>query len=137
MATYKEMYMRYMDSKGIKYSDLGDHRIRVTYNGDNLKSIPVLVAFDKDGENMVQFFCWEIAKFKDKFADGILVCNDMNTKYRWVKYYIDKDNDIVCAADTYLYGDWEECGKTCHSMVMRVVNITDEAYPEFMKALYN
>lgn len=134
MANYKQAFMNYMDSQGIRYTDSGEHRVRVTYNGDNLKSIPVSVSFDSDGDNMVTFHCWEIANFKSKLSDGIIACNFLNNKYRWVKFYIDDDGDAVCSTDAYL---GEDCGKECMQLVLRIVNITDEAYPVFMKALYN
>mgnify|MGYP006992087825 CR=1 FL=1 len=70
MANYKSMFMRYMDVNGIKYVDRDEFVVKVTYSGDNLKSIPVFVFFDKDGDPMVQFKCWEIANFKGKEGQG-------------------------------------------------------------------
>ena len=134
MANYKRLFMNHMDREGIKYTDRGEFRVRVAYNGDNLKTIPVIVDFDKDGDPMVQFHCWEIANFKDKFAAGVLACNILNAKYRWVKFYIDDDKDVVCSVDAYI--DEINCGSECMALVRRVVNITDEAYPIFMKALF-
>lgn len=135
MANYKQLFMNYMDREGIKYTDNGEFSVRIVYNGDNMQSIPVVVHFDKDGDNMVQFHCWEIGNFKDKFAAGVLAANEMNAKYRWVKFYIDDDKDMVCSTDAYI--DYDSCGEECMSLVRRVVNITDEAYPTFMKALWS
>ncbi len=134
MANYKQKFMRYMDSEGIRYTDKSEFRVGVTYSGDNLKSIPVNVDFDSDGDNMVELHCWEIANFKDKLADGIIACNELNNQYRWVKFYIDSDGDAVCSIDAYI-GD--DCGEECVALVHRVVNITDKAFPVFMKALYS
>lgn len=134
MAYYKNIFMRYMDSKGIKYVDKDEFILKITYTGDNLKSIPVFVFFDKDGDPMVEFKCWEIANFKGKEAQGILACNEINDKYRWVKYCVDKDGDIVASVDAYI--DDNTCGDECMRLVKRVVNITDEAYPTFAKALW-
>ena len=134
MANFKQDFMRYMDAQGVKYTDTAEFRVRVAYTGENLKSIPVYVTFDSDGDNLVQFHCWEIANFKDKLSDGIFACNFLNAKYRWGKFYIDDDGDVVCSTDAYLGAD---CGSECLSLVHRVVNITDQAYPVFMKALYS
>ena len=48
---------------------------------------------------------------------------------------MDKDGDIIAQIDAYI--DERTCGYECASLVRRVVNITDEAYPTFMKALWS
>lgn len=135
MPNYKNLTMRYLDGEGIKYTDPGENRLRIVYTGDNLKSIPVLVVFDKDGDPLVQFFCFEICNYKGKEDKGIQVCNEMNNKYRWVKYYVDSDSDIVCTIDAHI--DSLSCGEEVLELVRRVVNITDEAYPSFMRGLWS
>ena len=134
MANFKQLFMRYMDAEGIKYVDRDEYVVKVTYSGDNLKSIPVFVFFDEDGDPIVQFKCWDIANFKDKESKGILACNEMNAHYRWVKFYLDKDADIVASIDAYI--DDLTCGEECMKLVRRVVNITDEAYPTFARAMW-
>ena len=134
MANYKRLFLRQMDSKGIKYEDKDDFIVKVTFSGDNLKSIPVYVFFDKDGDPMVQFKCWNIANFKGKEDKGIVACNKLNAEYRWVKYYLDSDADVVASLDGYI--DEMTCGDECIKLVSRVVNITDDAYPTFARAMW-
>ena len=66
MANYKNLFMRFMDRNNIKYTDVKENVVKVVYTGDNLKTIPVFVFFDADGEPLVSFKCWEIANFKDE-----------------------------------------------------------------------
>ena len=134
MANFKQLFMEHMDKEGIKYVERDEFVVKVTYSGDNLKSIPVYVFFDEDGDPLVQLKCWEIANFKNKEGKGILACNEANKQYRWVKFYLDKDCDIVASIDAYI--DASTCGSECLSLVRRVVNITDETYPIFAKALW-
>ncbi|MBR5095030.1 MAG: YbjN domain-containing protein [Oscillospiraceae bacterium] len=135
MAIYKQLYLAYMDQKGIRYTDRDDRTVRVVYTGDNLKSIPVYVFFDKDGEGLVTLRCWDIAKIPEsKKTAAILACNELNNKYRWVKFYVDSDNDVCAQIDAYI--DEETCGYECASLVNRVVNIVDEGYPVFMRVLW-
>ncbi len=134
MANYKQAFMSYMDEKGVRYDDIGEDLVRVTYNGEKQKTIPVVVSFDKDGGNLVSFHCWDIASFKEKPADGLVACNFLNSKYRWVKFYITDKSDAVCSNDALLD---EDCGAECLQLVLRMVDIIDDAYPVFMKALYS
>jgi len=134
MANYKQLFMRYMDQEGIKYTDTDDYVVKVVYTGDNLKSIPVFVFFDKDGDPLVQLKCWEIANFKNKEAKAMIACNQMNKEWRWIKFYLDDDADIIAGCDAYI--DEATCGSECLSLVRRMVNIVDDAYPTFGKALW-
>ncbi|MBE6680289.1 MAG: hypothetical protein E7598_07205 [Ruminococcaceae bacterium] len=134
MANYKNLFMSHMDSEGVKYTDRDTYVVQVTYNGDNLKSIPINVFFDKDGDPIVQFKCWDIGNFKGKEEKGIVACNEINKKYRWVKFYLDDDSDVVASIDAYISDD--SCGRECLSLVRRSVSIIDDAYPTFARAMW-
>lgn len=134
MLMYKQLFMNYMDQNNIKYVDRGENRVRVTYNGDNLNTIPIIVIFDKDGGNTVSFKCWDIANFKNKHDAGINVCNKLNNHWRWVTFCIDDDGDVAASIDSYV--DDFNCGELCMNLVRRMVNIIDEAYPDIARALW-
>ena len=136
MSAYKDKYVQYMQEKGVKFQDLDERAVRVTYSGENMKSIPVIVAFSKDGSNKVQLSCFDVGKFGgDKMASGLITCNAMNAKFRWVKFYLDSDNDVRVEADAIV--DMDTVGEECHELLLRTVSIVDDAYPEFMKALWS
>ena len=123
-----------MDDNNIKYTDRGEFVARVSYAGDNLKSIPVNVFFNEDGDGIVQLCCYEIAGFKgDKIANGLIACNALNQKYRWAKFYLDSDNDVRAELDACISRG--TTGEECANLVRRVVSIVDKSYPTIMKAL--
>lgn len=134
MADYKQLFIQHMIQEGIKYSEVNDHAVKVVYSGDNLQTIKIIVIFDEDGDPLVSVRCWEIANFKDKLAEGYIATNKLNSEYRWVKYYLDKDYDVVASIDAYV--DEATCGSECLSLVRRMVNIIDDSYPVFMRAIY-
>ncbi len=135
MANFKQLFMNYMTVNGIKYTDKGENVVLVSYGAKNIKSVPVYVFFSKDGEGIAQFKCWEIANFKDKEAKALIACNELNSTYRWVKFYMDKDSDIVVDCDAYL--DEDTCGEECVNLIRRLVSIVDEGYPVIGKALWS
>ncbi len=136
MANYKSLFMSYLDNNNIKYSEPRELAVKIVYKGDNLNSIPVWVFFDEDGDPLVSFKCWDITNFKgDKVATGILSCNELNSKYRWIKFYVDDDGDVIAETDAYI--DSNSCGETCHYLVRRMVSIIDKAYPTLMKAQWS
>lgn len=135
MANYKKLFIDHLENMGVKYTDRDEHLVTVSYSGDNIQSIKFHVAFDKDGDGMVQIYGWDIGNFGgDKTDKGIEVCNEMNKKYRWVKFYLDNDNDVCVSTDSYICE--ANAGSVCLNLVRRMINIVDEAYPSFMRALW-
>ena len=132
---YKDKFIKYMKSEGVKYTDVKSNVVRVAYNGENMNTIAVHVIFDKDDDPVAQLYCLQIANFKNNYAAGVVACNAMNAKYRWVKFYLDDDYDLMCSIDTCF--DYDTCGPTCMYLVKKVVNLVDESYPVFMKALWS
>ena len=136
MFNYKVSFLRYLDHHGIHYDDMDEHTVIVPYSGDNIKNMHIHVSFDEDGEGIVQLYAWDIGSFSgDKYAKGLIICNELNTKYRWVKFYIDSDKDVCVSTDAYI--DPETVGEECLKLIRRMINITDKAYPIFMKALWS
>lgn len=132
MVEYAKLFADYMDDQGVKYTVTKDNVIKVVYGGENKEDLIVFVIFDEDGDNYVQFKCWDIEKFKGKRDSALTVCNSLNAEYRWVKFYIDDDDDIIASIDAVI--DYTSCGKECLNLVHRVVSIVDEAYPQIAKA---
>ena len=137
MATnFKAECLRYLDRKGIKYTDRNDTTVSIRYNAENMKTIEVIVDFDEDGDPYVTFHSWSIGSFMEdsKYAKGLVVCNEMNKQYRWCKFYLDNDRDVTVQSDAIVSLD--NVGPVVSELVQRIVGIMDKAYPEFMKAVW-
>ena len=134
MNQYKALFINDLDRNGIKWIDAGERVVEVKYNGDNIDTVDVYFFFD-DESSIAQAVCMKIASFKGNEGAGIAVCNELNKDYRWVKFYIDKDSDVVCQGDVFFNAD--VCGMICRNILMRVVSIVDAAYPDIMKARWS
>lgn len=137
MARYSTNLMRYLDFREIKYSVIDDYTLTVSYSCKNIDSLSVVVFFDKDGANQVHLMASDIASFKggaEKNLKGLITCNLLNSKVRWAKFYLDDDFDVIVDCDAIVESD--TVGEECTSLIMRIVNIVDEAYPTIMKALW-
>ena len=129
MADYKKTVEEYLERKGIKYTCPKENVLNILYNGENIQSIPVKVIFEENDDPFVAFRCKSIANFKENEAEGFAVCNRLNRKYRWVKFYINRDSDVVIEADAQI--DEVSCGKECLTIVRRIVGIADQTCNEF------
>lgn len=134
MASYKQMCMEYMRREKIKYEDIREFVIKISYEGENLFSIPIFVYFEEDGAPIVAVKCWNIANFSGRKDLAVTLCNELNEKYRWVKFYVDGDADVVAELDAYI--SEQECGSVCTNLIRRMVSTVDDAYPMLMRALW-
>lgn len=132
MNFYAQRFADTMDEKEVKYTEIDDHTLKISFNGDSIKTVTIYAIFEEDGENLVQLRSWEIESFASNEAAGLAVCNEMNCHYRWVKFYLDKDKDVVATIDATL--DDDSCGEECFSLMCRFVDIVDGAYPQIEKA---
>lgn len=62
------------------------------------------------------------------------VLNQLNAKYRYVKFVMDKDGDINLEYD-YLVR-CPDPAASAEEIIVRIVKIVDEAYPELMRAMW-
>lgn len=132
MSLYMDKVKAYLDQEGIIYKDGNEDVLSVTYSGEQLSEIRILIAFDTE-DAKAEFSCFSIGKFdEEQFPKGLIACNSCNARYRWAKFYIDDENYVGVRADAIL--DEDSCGEECLELIIRLVNIVDEAYPVFMKA---
>ena len=132
MQPYAQEFCNYMDAHNIKYTVKKDNVIRVSYSGTNMDTIAIFVIFDVDNDPLVQLQCWEIQNFKTNEPAALVLCNELNKEYRWVKFYIDKDKDIIASLDAVI--EKNTCGEECMQLVRRMVNIIDGAFPQIARA---
>ena len=71
----------------------------------------------------------------EKLGDVLIVCNALNAQFRWLKFYIDKDNDIMVEDDAILTP--ETAGEECFELLARTAGILDKAKAELMRAIYS
>lgn len=139
MSYVVEKIKGFFDEKGVKYeyferTESRDEALRFVYGGDNADTIKIILFFDEDGGSLnVKSFT--IAKVPTaKLMETYVVLNELNTEYRWVKFYVDSDNEVTAAGDAII--DEATAGEECYEIVQRYVNIIDDVYPRIMKVIW-
>ena len=70
----------------------------------------------------------------DRVPDMLICCNVLNLKYRWLKFCIDGDNDIMVEDDAIVSP--ESASDECMELLVRTASILDEAKPTIMRIIY-
>lgn len=136
MGITAEMTKAYFDSKDFHYNELRDGVLRCGIGDlDNMGDIDILINFD-DNDRTVGIRSWNLCKFPAAKKPAMYeVCSKLNDNFRWIKFYVDeRDNTITAADDAVVQPD--SAGEELFELVLRMMAIVDEAYPELMRAIY-
>ena len=131
---------RVFNEHGLKFDHVSDYErpmIVLNFGGGDFSytHVAVHLVFDDDGES-AQVLTSPIASVPaEKTSKLLLVLNECNQKFRWVKFYLDEDNDVIADGDVIF--DEQNAGETCIEMVMRTASIIDDAYSEIMTAIWS
>lgn len=109
--------------------------LEAKFDGDNVKNISVrFISHDED--NDVSIRAYSIVNVNpSKKANAILAVNELNNKYRYLKFTLDSDNDINAEYDLPVRCD--NPGPVCAEMFVHFMKIIDKAYPTIMQALWS
>ena len=130
-------FIRACDREGIKYkdprtTDSGKTAVTLGVTGSHGNSYNVGFYFDTN-ETGVAIRVYQFTACNDSnYARMLLACNELNNKYRWVKFVIDDDRDINIEADCVVSPS--TAGTVCVEMFYHFMGIAKEAYPVLMRA---
>ena len=71
---------------------------------------------------------------EERMANMLLAVNKTNKAYRWIKWYIDDDRDVIADCDAVI--DDSSASQECFEIILRMAHIIDTAYPELMRSMY-
>lgn len=126
-----------LNLREIKFAELEDSSdpgLRISYTLDNIAHLDIWFWFDTNGE-AVHFATSAIAHVpKDRIDVSLRAINDANAHYRWLRFYLDNEANIVCSGDQLLVPD--VVGESCHQLLSCTLTICDEVCTTFMRALW-
>ncbi len=122
-----------LNATGIKYDLPEDGKVIIVISGDNVKGVKYIVSFDESGST-VNITGLDIASFGDKLAQGFVTVNRLNLEYRWIKFVIHGDGDLISLVDAVI--EPGTAGEEIMQLIGRNVHILDEVYPEIMKEIW-
>ena len=110
-------------------TDRGDSVVDFPYQGKVTKCI----FSGEEGQYFSMYLVYERIP-EEKVADLIFLCNELNAEYKWVTYYIEKDNDLVMHDDAIVSP--ESAADECFELLIRMLKISEDIKPRIMKAIY-
>lgn len=134
MNQYKSLFMSYMDSIGMAYTNQNEEVVSMHLAGNNLKVVTVVLDFG----NMpfVRLANYDLGGFgNSNDLAGASVCNQVNRKFNLAKFYLDTDGDVCAQIDAVINKD--DCGELCALLASELVKTVDMSFPAFEFARSN
>lgn len=135
-----ENFISTLEEKGIKFTHYPPEgqrtteAVKIAYTGKHGNNLNFIFFFDSDGGS-VNVKVFEICKTdEEKIMNMYVTLNEINCEYRWIKMYIDSDNDVTASGDAIVNPD--TAGNECFEILLRYLSILDDIYPRLMKALW-
>lgn len=139
MSYTADLIKNYFEAKSVRYDyfepdENRSEAFKVAYRCENAESVSVFLFLDKDGCSL-NAKSFSIAKVPAaKLMDVYVLLNELNEEYRWVKFFIDSDNEVTVSGDAII--DEATAGEEAYEIVQRYVGIIDEVYPRIMKVIW-
>ena len=128
-----ENFIAKLKSKNLNYAttetERGDVILDFPYQGKVTKCF----FSGESGEYFSMYLVYERIP-EEKVADLIFLCNELNCEYKWVTYYVDKDNDLVMHDDAIVSEG--SAAEECFELLIRMLKVSDDIKPRIMKAIY-
>ena len=132
--TLRTEFERYMDEHNVKYTVVNEAEnvVLLSFSRSEDESTRVFVDFDEsDNASSVHFCVQNFAKVKsqDLLPKALLIVNELNMNWRWLKFYI-YVNSIEINADSDATVFPGTVGDECTEICFRAANIIDEAFKQ-------
>lgn len=128
-----ELFVDLLKSEDLKFQTAtdgdGDTVVSIAFQGK-----PSTIFFSGDTGNYLSIYTVFEHIPDDKLADVIFTCNELNAQYKWVTFYVDKDNDLVLHDDAILSID--DAAAESFELLLRMIKIAEDVKPKIMKAIY-
>lgn len=127
-------FTNFLESSNIEYSVQGERCVRISYKLENLPQLAVVFFFSEECHD-VAINIYSIAKVApNKLMQAYKLCSELNAKWRWVKFYIDKDDEFTAETDAVI--EPNTAGRECGELMFRCVDIVKDSYPGIMTLIW-
>ena len=130
-----KMVEQFFESKETTPQRVGDDLLRVGWNFNGGK-ISIFFRFDESDTHVHLEGMDFVTVPKDKFDAVYPVLNELNDKYVHVKFVLDTSDGEINARDDDII-QLDSCGPECFELMIRMVQIVEDAYPQIMKAMWS
>lgn len=134
---YIKEFTNVLDEKGFSYETKNiDEEIDIVKFQASTDLVKRMMVISEFLSNIVshKLYLADLDIPDDKIVDVLLICNEMNSNYRFAKFVLDEENTIIVEADGFL--DEETAGIEANTLLLSAYRNVDELYKKVMKTIW-
>ena len=123
----------FFDEKSIYYKIVGNDEEAFIIQ-QKLKDTDIIVRFlviTKPEDSSVSIYAKQLCKVDTVSLPLLELLNEFNRDYRWLSFYVDKDNQVSLLVDANVTPN--NIGDICMQLMGRTVNIANVLHPRLME----
>ena len=127
----------FFESQGLHVEQMGENGevLIAGFSMENRDGMMIIMHFD-EGDGTAKVLTQNPAKIPVTSVEKMIkVVNDLNKRFRWIKFYIDESDNTITAEDDAII-QLDSCGMEMLQCCIQLAKISDDAYPIIMKAIY-
>jgi hypothetical protein len=128
------MVSQFFQAQGVKVNELKEDLLRAGFGFEG-GSMDIFFKFDDEDKHVHLEGINFLKLQKSKYDSMYRVVNECNATYNHVKFVLDEENEQIVARDDDVI-QLDSCGPECFELMIRMVQIVQDAYPKLMKALW-
>ncbi len=129
-----KLVAQYFEAKDAKAQEVEEDLLRIGWNFEG-SSIDIFLHFDESDTHVHLEGINFIKVPEDKFDRMYKVVNQVNNEYKLVKFTLDEESAQIVARDDAVI-QLDSCGEECFELMIRMVQIVEDAYPTLMKGIW-
>jgi len=125
----------YLDENDVHYDSMGEEYkgVRIPQSLSKYHNI-ILKAYvigdDESDSDFIKVIIYGLGQVEELTFDLLSKLNEFNNAYRWVKFYVDSDGDIILEADFLVQ---EKSNLHIMGTLYSALKIAEDCYPQLMK----
>ena len=127
----------FLDNKNVRYNiapnDSNIIRIQNQLEKNSSAILTIILACDDDEAQDVHMIAFGIGQSNNIDEKLLNKLNELNHLYRWFKFYVEPDGKIIMSYDFYVR---ENSNEHLFELLLRVLTIADDSYPQIMQCLW-
>lgn len=124
----------YIESQDLTVEQVNESLLRIGIGFEG-GSVQIFLDFDDDDSHVHLEGINFINIPENKFDIMYKVVNDCNKTYKHVKFVLDVEHKQIQVSDDAII-QLDTCGPECFELMVRMLQIVEDAYPTLMKAVW-
>lgn len=129
MASYYELFRRYLQSRNVIFTDIEDDILMMEYRGEAMKKIPLLVHIPRNETEKCILICPEVLKISSNVqSEALKIINLVNKCAPAANVHIDDDLTVVVTSLVLLHREY-----FCEDIVKSLSYLAEAADATYMQ----